>query len=128
LSGRNVDKFGRKFMSAVPAFLGGLVIIGYMNIPNLYLSIGLRFLGSFVVALSFIGSRSLTLEQEPDFRGTMMSLNSASQSLGAMIGSGVGGYLILRYSYSMVGLFLGLLGVLSGLVYWFVSVDPTKMS
>lgn len=43
VGGRNVDKYGRKFMSSVPAFLGGLVIIGFKNIQNLYISIGLRF-------------------------------------------------------------------------------------
>ncbi|MFW6109082.1 MAG: MFS transporter [archaeon] len=88
----------------------------------------MTFLGSFVIGVGSIGSRSLTLEQEPNFRGTMMSFNFASQSFGAMIGSGIGGYLILRYSYNMAGLFLGLLGILSGLVYWLVSVDPTKKS
>ena len=126
VGGRLVNRYGRKYMSAAPAFLAGVVIICYMNIPNLYVSILLRFLGSFAVAVSFIGSRSLTLEQEPDYRGTMMSLNSASQSLGTLIGSGVGGYLILRYSYNLVGLVLGGLGMLSGLVYWALSVDPTQ--
>jgi DHA1 family L-arabinose/isopropyl-beta-D-thiogalactopyranoside export protein-like MFS transporter len=126
VGGRLVNSYGRKLVSAIPAFLGGVVIICYMNIPNLYISILLRFLGSFLVGVSFIGSRSLTLEQEPDFRGTMMSLNSASQSFGTLIGSGVGGYLILRYSYNLVGLVLGMLGILSGLVYWKLSVDPTQ--
>lgn len=120
-----VNRYGRKVMSAFPAFIAGIVIIGYMNIPNLYASIVLRFLGSFVVAVSFVGSRSLTLEQEPSFRGTMMSLNSASQSFGNLIGTGVGGFLILRYSYSLVGLVLGFLGLVSSLVYWMLSVDPT---
>ena len=55
-----------------------------------------------------------------------MSLNSAAQSFGSMIGSGVGGYLIFNYSYSFTGIVLGILGLLSGLVYWLLSFDPTS--
>jgi predicted MFS family arabinose efflux permease len=125
IGGRFVNRFGRKMSAAVPAFIGGLITLSYMIIPSLGVSVLFRFLGSLVVSISFIGSRSLTLEQEPGYRGAMMSLNSASQSLGSLIGTGFGGLMILRYSYSYLGFGLGLLGLLSGIVYWLFSIDPT---
>ena len=126
IGGRLVNKYGRKTITLVPAFLCGLVIVCFMNVPNMYVSILLRFLGSFLFAVSYTGSRNLTLEQEPSYRGTLMSLNSAMQSLGSMIGSGVGGYLILTYSYSLTGLVLGVFGLLSSIIYWKFSIDPTQ--
>jgi predicted MFS family arabinose efflux permease len=126
IGGRLIGKYGRKIMTTFPAFLASILIVSFMNIPNLYFSIVLRFFGSFVMAISFTSSRNLTLEQEPNFRGTMMSLNSASQSLGYMIGTGLGGYIILKYSYNLAGIALGSMGVLAAIVYWIFSLDPTQ--
>jgi predicted MFS family arabinose efflux permease len=125
VGGRLVNKYGRKTITMIPAFLSSLVIVSFMNVPNIYVSILLRFGGSFLFAISYTGSRNLTLEQEPDYRGTLMSLNSAMQSLGTMVGSGLGGYLILHYSYNLTGFTLGLFGLLSSVIYWKFSKDPT---
>jgi len=126
IGGRLVNKYGRKTVTMVPAFLSGLIIVSYMNVPNIYVSIMLRFLGSFLFAVSYTGSRNLTLEQEPDYRGTLMSLNTAMQNFGTMIGSGLGGYLILQYSYGLTGAVLGVFGIISSIIYWRFSIDPTK--
>jgi predicted MFS family arabinose efflux permease len=126
VGGRLVNRYGRKLSTAIPAFVGGLLILSFMSVPSLILSIMIRFVGSFVIAISIIGSRSLTLEQVSSYRGAMMSLNSASQNLGTMVGSAFGGFMLLRYSFSYLGLGLGLLGVLSGVIYWMFTTDPTK--
>ena len=69
---------------------------------------------------------SLTLEQIPDFRGTMMSLNAAAGFMGGAIGAGVGGLVLLWWNYAGVGLVLGSMSlVISPLVY-FIVVDPTS--
>lgn len=126
VGGRLVNKYGRKTITIVPACISGLIIISYMNVPNFIVSILLRFLGSFIFAISYTGSRSLTLEQEPNYRGTMMSLNNAVQSMGTMIGSGLGGYLILQYSYGLMGVILGVFGLMASIVYFRFSDDPMK--
>jgi len=104
IGGRFVNRFGRKMSTSVPAFFGGILALSFVNVPSLLISVLLRFLGSFVVSISYVGSRSLTLEQEPGYRGAMMSLNSASESLGTLIGTGFGGLMILKYSYSYLGI------------------------
>ncbi len=116
-AGRIVNIFGTKKVSVYPALIGGIMIISCMNINNVWASIIFRFLGSFFVALTYVASRGLTLDQVPGFRGTMMSLNSAIQSLGSVLGTGIGGILLLNYSYPMVGIVLGLFGVVSGITY-----------
>jgi DHA1 family inner membrane transport protein len=126
VGGRLVNKYGRKTITIVPACISVSIIISYMNVPNFFVSILLRFLGSFIFAISYTGSRSLTLEQEPNYRGTMMSLNNAVQSMGTMIGSGLGGYLILQYSYGLMGVILGVFGLMASIVYFRFSVDPMK--
>jgi predicted MFS family arabinose efflux permease len=123
-AGRIVNIYGTKKVSIYPALVGGIMIISCMNVNNVWSSMIFRFLGSFFVALTYVASRSLTLEQVPSFRGTMMSLNSASQSLGAVIGTGVGGILLLNYSYQLVGIVLGLFGIISGLTYYFFTQEP----
>ena len=69
---------------------------------------------------------SLTLEQTPGFRGTIMALNSAAGNLGMAIGAGIGGIVLLAYDYGMVGISLGALGVLGTLIYRLLVVDPTR--
>jgi len=126
VGGRLVNRYGRKTITLIPACISGLIIVSYMNVPNINISILLRFLGSFIFAISYTGSRSLTLEQEPNYRGTLMSLNNAVQNFGTMIGSGLGGYLIINYSYSIMGAILGVLGLIASIIYWRFSVDPMK--
>jgi MFS family permease len=113
VGGRLIDKYGRKIITTFPAFLASILIVSFIKIQNLYFSVILRFLGSFVMAILFTSSLNLTLEQEPSYRGTMISLNSASQSLGSMIGTGLGGYIILKYSYNLVGIALASMGSIS---------------
>ena len=70
-------------------------------------------------------AQSLNLEQVPEFRGIMMSLNSASGGLGGALGAGIGGFALLTFGYGMSGLILGALGVVSALIYMFLTTDPS---
>ena len=74
----------------------------------------------------FAASSSLTLEQVPRFRGTMMSLFSAVYSLGSALGAGVGGLVLLLYDYGFVGISLGAIGIASAIVFYLLTIDPTK--
>jgi DHA1 family inner membrane transport protein len=127
LSGRFVDVMGRKAFTVI-GYLGlGLTIVLFTNIPFLWLSVVLSLVSGFFVGLGDASSNSLILEQVPLYRGTMMSVWSASTSLGAALGAGFGGLIVLGYGYSSLGIVMGGLGVLSSLFYRFYSVDPTRM-
>jgi predicted MFS family arabinose efflux permease len=50
----------------------------------------------------------------------MMSMSAVAGNLGAAVGSGIGGFVLLIYSYTMLGPVLGSLGLFSALFLNFV--------
>jgi MFS family permease len=121
---RLVKKYGRKPVIITTCLIGGLFIAAYTIIPNLWISASARFLGGLFIAFAFSASSSLTLEQVPKHRGTLMSINSAIGSVGSAFGSFVGGMTLLWYGYALVGLSLGTLAVLSAVIIYFFAGDP----
>jgi len=71
-------------------------------------------------------STSLTLEQVPKFRGTMMSMNSAVNNTGSAIGAGIGGVAVLLYKYQGMAMSLGAMGIAGALIFQLLARDPTK--
>ena len=71
-------------------------------------------------------SVSLALEQVPEYRGSMMALNTAANNLGSILGAGIGGAVLLAYDYPLIGIVLGILSVLAALVIRLYAVDPTE--
>jgi predicted MFS family arabinose efflux permease len=56
----------------------------------------------------------------------MMSLYSVSDSIGAALGAGVGGLILISYNYEELAAVLGAMGILSSLILWKYAVDPLK--
>jgi len=83
-------------------------------------------LGSFFSGLTFSASRSLTLEQVPGFRGTMMSINHAAGAAGSALGSGIGGLALLLFGYEGMAISLGAMGIVSAAIFQLLAMDPTK--
>jgi predicted MFS family arabinose efflux permease len=119
-----VKKYGRKPVIVFSALVGGLLIGAYMNIPNLLFSASARFIASLFIAFAMSALVSLTLEQEPEHRGTLMSINSAMFGIGAALGSFVGGLALLWYGYPFVAISLGAMAVISAIITHFLAVDP----
>lgn len=125
IGGLTVTRFGRKRVTVVTAFFMGIFIIAFMTPPNLWLAVGLSYLASLFSGMRATASISLTLEQVPRFRGSMMSLNSAITALGGALGASVGGLILLRWDFEGVGLTLGALCLVAALIYYLLAVDPT---
>ena len=126
LAGRLVNKFGRKPTTFL-SFLGvGLLSIVYMKAPLYWLSITTFMVMGVISGARRSASVSLALEQVPEYRGSMMALNTASNNLGSILGAGIGGAVLLTSDYPLIGVVLGLLGVLSALVIKFFASDPTE--
>ena len=123
---RLVSSFGRKPSTVSTTLLGGVFAIAFAYLPNLWLSLTLFFLGSWFFGMGASASNSLTLEQVPKFRGTMMSLTSSAQSLGSALGAAIGGSMLILYNYRIMGTTLGALGILAAIVFYFLSIDPTR--
>jgi predicted MFS family arabinose efflux permease len=121
---RLVKKYGRKPVIVTAGIIGGSFIVAYTNIPNLWFSASARFLGGLFIAFAFSALNSLTLEQVPEHRGTLMSFNSAIGSIGSAFGSFIGGMALLWYGYALVGISLGALAISSAVITHFLASDP----
>jgi predicted MFS family arabinose efflux permease len=78
------------------------------------------------MSMRLVSGNSLTIEQVPKFRGTMMSLNQAVISTGQFLGTAIGGLLILLHGYEVAGIVMGALGLVAVAVFSLFVVDPTR--
>ncbi len=124
VSGRLVNRVGRKRLTVAGGGLLGAFIAAYTTVPGLGAATAARFVASWLAGMSFSASSSLSLEQLPQFRGTMMSLNIAMQSVGSALGAGVGGLVLLIYDYEGVGIALGAFAVIGMILIHVRTVDP----
>jgi DHA1 family inner membrane transport protein len=124
VSGRLVNRVGRKRLTVAVGGLLGVFIAAYTTMPDLWFATAARFVASWLAGMTFSASASLSLEQLPPFRGTMMSLNTAMQSVGNALGAGLGGLALLIYDYEAVGISLGALAVIGTILFHLLAVDP----
>ena len=125
-SGRLINRLGRKTVTFYSFLLTGVFSVFYMNLPLFTVSVAVILVMSLVSGFRRNAGQSLSLEQVPRYRGSMMSLSTAGDSLGSALGAGLGGLLLTAGGYWMVGLTLGMLGVFSSLIIRLYAVDPTE--
>ena len=128
ISSRFVNKLGRKPVTSISALLTGILIFFFTIVPNLWLSLALTLTGCLFAGIRATANVSLTIEQVPKFRGTVMSMSAASANIGSALGSGLGGLALLLYNYEAVGPSLGLLGLASAIIVYLFAVDPTRVT
>jgi predicted MFS family arabinose efflux permease len=126
VSGRAVNLFGRKTSTVLTAFLAGIFVITYTCVPNLWLSLVLSLVDSWFFGMVTSAANSLTLEQVPEFRGTMMSIDTAAINLGSAFGTVLGGLALLSFGYEGLGLVLGFMGVAATIIFYILTTDPTS--
>jgi predicted MFS family arabinose efflux permease len=125
VAGRLIIRFGRKRVTVVTTSLLSVFCFTYMSAPIVELSLIFWYLTGIVLMLYVPAINSLALEQLPEYRGTMMSLNLTSQFIAQAIGSALGGLILIVYGFSGLALF-SLTGIISGILYQFFTVDPTR--
>jgi len=126
VSGLVVNRFGRKTSTVLTAFLAGIFTITYACVFNLWLSLTLSFIDSWFFGMVTSAANSLTLEQVPEFRGTMMSIDTAAINLGSAFGTALGGLALLSFGYEGLGIALGVMGVAAAVVFYLLTTDPTR--
>ena len=124
--GRLINRFGRKPASVFSILLAGLSSIGYVFAPSFIVSLIIVLFGSFIAGLRINAISSLSLEQVSEFRGSMMSLNSAFMNLGSVIGAGIGGYALLGGDWSLMGVSIGVMGIFAAVIIQLGAIDPIK--
>lgn len=123
ICGRLVSLYGRKPLILWSIIGASISIFIYLNIPSLWLSLAARFIGSTFTAIVFTTINDLTLEQVPTYRGTVMSLNQATFNLGGVIGTGLGGLIILFSGYDAMGISHGAMMLMAMLILHFFSKE-----
>jgi len=126
ISGRFVRRFGRKPPTVLAALFAGIFTVLYTLLPDVWLSAIASFLACLFGGMRVTASNSLTLEQVPKFRGTMMSISSAATNLGSSLGAGVGGLALLLFGYDGMAISLGSMGVAAAIVFQLLATDPAK--
>jgi DHA1 family inner membrane transport protein len=122
---RLVGRFGRKGLTVITSSLAGLFTLLMTITPSFWVAITMDIISCLFFGMSASAASSLNLEQVPEYRSFMMSLGSATGSVGAALGAGLGGFILLGYGYGMVGVILGALGILSAIIIFRAAVDHT---
>jgi predicted MFS family arabinose efflux permease len=76
-------------------------------------------------AIQYSISASLSLEQLPEARGSMMSMHTALSFIGYALGTGLGGLVLLNSGWATLGAVLGGLGLVATAIYMALAMDPT---
>lgn len=130
LGGRFGDRYGKKQVLLV-ALLASAALMAPLTSINagVWLAIVLNTVFAIPCGARFTSANTLATEMVPSARGTMMSLNTSIQQLGAMIGSTFLGMLIgTSGGYSSIGLATSAIALGSAAVlYLFVSEAPARV-
>ena len=126
VAGRLVNRTGRKLTGIVAGFVVSIMVVLTVLMPTLTMSWGVSMIRVFCYGMLSASFASLTLEQIPKFRGTMMSLRAAFGGLGGFLGTAVGGIVLNLYNYQTVGIVLGAFGFGAIMVILFLAKDPYK--
>ena len=78
-----VNKYGMRNISLLASIPSGMFILFYYNNPNLWVTLIFGYLAALCNGLLLSAISVFTLEQVPNYRGTMMSLSSAAGGLGS---------------------------------------------
>jgi predicted MFS family arabinose efflux permease len=122
VGGRLAISLGRKRLTVISSVVLGVITVSFINMPNLWFSLGVWIAGGFFAGIINTTYVSLALEQAPDFRGTMMSLTEVSLNIAQAIGNAFAGLLLLAFNYSIVSL-LGLLAIVGALIFQFFTIE-----
>jgi len=125
-AGRLINKFGRKPLTVLTTLFAGIFIISFVFVPNLWLSLVLNFLGTWFSGMGSSAANSLALEQVPEFRSTMMSINAAAISLGNALGSAIGGLALVLLDYEVLGSSLGAMGIVAAIMFYLLAIDERR--
>lgn len=126
LVGRFTKRIGVRGLLLYTTGVLGVMTLFCFNAPSFLVSIGLAVVGSFFAGMLITLASSFSLEQIPEYRGTMMSIHSAAQSLGATLAAAIGGFILVAYSYGLYSIIMGIIGIVGAFIYMFMTSEPKR--
>ena len=125
-AGHLSNQFGRRRVTVLTSFIAGVFVMSLFQMPMFGMALPFDYLAIFFSGIAFSAATSLTLEQVPKARSTMMSLNTAVIALGMALVPIIGGALLDLFSYEAMGLTLGAMGIAAAFVFYFLSKDQAE--
>jgi predicted MFS family arabinose efflux permease len=125
-SGRLVSRLGRKRTVVLANLLSSVGVIAFTNLSSFLPVMLFYYLCALFSGSGFAAYQSLIVEQVPEYRGTVMSLTSAANSLGTALGAAIGGAILLNFGYGVFGAVLGVIGVGAVGMLHQLGSDPTR--
>jgi len=125
IAGKVANRIGLKTLTVIGCLVSGVGVISLFLMPTIGLALSFDFTGIFFAGIALSAATSLSLEQVPDSRGTMMALNTAVVSIGTALVAAVGGVLLDLFSFEALGPVLGSTGIIAAAAY-FLAKDPSR--
>jgi predicted MFS family arabinose efflux permease len=97
IGGRLSTRVGGKNLTVMAGLFSGIFITLLTLIPHIWMSAAFWVGSLFLIAMTLTGHYTLTLEQIPEFRGTLMSLNQTFRYAGTVFGLIIGGVMLGFY-------------------------------
>ncbi len=128
VGGQLINRIGRKSLTVVGCAVQGAFATLIVFMPNSWASAAMWMVSAFFASTMLTGLTSLALEQVPDFRGTMMSLNASFQNIGLTVGLIASGLVLNLYAnnFQILYTLIGIFGVASAAVVFLFVKDPCK--
>lgn len=128
VGGHLVNRIGRKRQLVAVLVIAAPFLFVAPFVPILWIAVALHYVFYFIFSLSNSPNVSLTLEQAPESRGTMMSMSTIFITLGFLTAAGVGGVALVLAGWTGVLLTFALLCLGAAAVFAFLTKDPCKAS
>lgn len=126
VSSRLIPRYGAKRTAVVTMFLAAVFTAVFFFIPNFWLAFAFDMAHVWFAAMSVPAFAVLVLEQLPNYRATVFSLNSLFNNVGKVLAPLIGGTLLIisAGAYNIVGLVLGGTTVIGCAILFWVVKDP----
>lgn len=121
-----VNKVGRKNLLVTTTILQSAVIPLIAFVPDLWVAIGISWSAVLIGGLGMPASVNLALEQVPESRGTMMSINNILMTVGFGIATAVGGLALAFFNYTGMFLTFAAIGFAAAAIFFFLTEDPCR--
>ncbi|RLI34864.1 hypothetical protein DRO66_08130 [Candidatus Bathyarchaeota archaeon] len=120
VSNRLVEKLGLKRVVYLSTLVTAIAYLVYFGAGlSLVPSVVFSLIGAVLTGVRLASSGALGLLQEKTYRGSMMSLSTAAQSLGGMLGGLIGGFALSKFGYFGLGFVTSVLGIIAFVIYVF---------
>lgn len=125
ISGTLAVRLGIKTTTWLSTLIGGASLLLYFSVKlPLAVAILASAIGTGMAGTTMTTMATLALEQVPDSRGTMMSLNSAAMSVGAMLSTVIGGVAIASLGFSGYGVIMFTISLAAAITFYAWTREP----